>query len=77
MECVLQLKADTEAAAALIRGANERNTAEKLREEAAHEAEKEYLAAKGLNPYKVIYNFRVAPCRTGASSTVIAQYGQT
>ncbi|CBJ27963.1 conserved unknown protein [Ectocarpus siliculosus] len=53
VECVLQLKADTEAAAALIRGANERNAAEKLREEAAHEAEKEHLAAKGLNPYKV------------------------
>ncbi|CAB1100550.1 unnamed protein product [Ectocarpus sp. CCAP 1310/34] len=53
VECVLQLKADTEAAAALIRGANERNAAEKLREEAAHEAEKEILAAKGLNPYKV------------------------
>ncbi|CAN0059637.1 unnamed protein product, partial [Ectocarpus sp. 12 AP-2014] len=53
VECVLQLKADTEAAAALIRGSNEKNAAEKLRKEAAHEAEKEHLAAKGLNPYKV------------------------
>ncbi|CAM9167315.1 unnamed protein product, partial [Hapterophycus canaliculatus] len=53
VECVLQLKADTEAAAALIRGANERRVAEQLREEAEHEAEKGELAAKGHNPYKV------------------------
>lgn len=73
---MLQLKADTEAAAALIRGANERNAAAKLREEAAHEAEKEHLAAKGLNPYKVSSNLRVVPCRTGTSSTATAYYGQ-
>lgn len=52
VECVLQLKADTEAAAALIRGENERREAERQREEAEHEAEKDQLAAKGLNPYK-------------------------
>lgn len=52
MECILQLKADTEAAAALIRGANERRAADKLREEEEHEAEKDQLTAKGLNPYK-------------------------
>lgn len=49
---MLQLKADTEAAAALIRGENERRAAERLREEEEHEAEKDQLAAKGLNPYK-------------------------
>lgn len=49
---MLQLKADTESAAALIRGANERRAAEKLREEAEHEAEKAHLTTKGLNPYK-------------------------
>lgn len=53
VECVLQLKADTEAAAALIRGQNERRAAETARQETEHEAEKEQLAAKGLNPYKV------------------------
>lgn len=53
VECVLQLKADTEAAAALIRGENERRAAERLQEEAEHEAEKDQLTAKGLNPYKV------------------------
>lgn len=52
VECVLQLKADTESAAALIRGANERRAAERLREEAEHEAEKAHLTTKGLNPYK-------------------------
>lgn len=49
---MLQLKADTESAAALIRGANERRAAERLREEAEHEAEKDRLTNKGLNPYK-------------------------
>lgn len=53
VEAVLQLKADTEAAAAVIRGSNERRAAEKAREEVDHEAEKEQLTAKGLNPYKV------------------------
>lgn len=53
IECVLQLKADTEAAAALIRGKNEKREGKRIREEAKHEAEKEMLATKGLNPYKV------------------------
>ncbi|CAM9586857.1 unnamed protein product, partial [Sphacelaria rigidula] len=50
---ILQLKSDTEAAASLIRGSNERRSAERARKDAAHEAEREQLAAKGLNPYKV------------------------
>lgn len=49
---MLQLKADTESAAAFIRGANERRAADKFREEQEHEAEKDQLTAKGLNPYK-------------------------
>lgn len=53
VECVLQLKADTEAAAAVIRGKNEKRAGKRIREEARHEAEKETLATKGLNPYKV------------------------
>ncbi|CAM9207030.1 unnamed protein product, partial [Laminaria digitata] len=53
VECVLQLKADTEAAAALLRGKNEKRAGKRIREEARHEAEKEMLATKGLNPYKV------------------------
>lgn len=50
---VLQLKADTEAAAAAIRGENERRAVESARQEARQEREKGRLTAKGLNPYKV------------------------
>ena len=50
---MLQLKADTEAAAAIIRGKNEKRAGKRIREEAKHEAEKEKLATKGLNPYKL------------------------
>lgn len=60
VECVLQLKSDTEAAAALIRGQNERRVVEAARLEAEHEAEKEQLAAKGLNPYKVCIRYCIA-----------------
>lgn len=61
---MLQLKADTESAAALIRGANERRAAEKLREEAEHEAEKEHLTTKGLNPYKASNPSAIIPTGT-------------
>lgn len=64
VECVLQLKADTEAAAALIRGSNERRAADKVREEEEHEAEKDQLTAKGLNPYKARKARRACPPRT-------------
>lgn len=50
---MLQLKADTEVAAALIRGSNEKRNAQKLREERDHESAKEKLFTEGLNPYKV------------------------
>lgn len=53
VEAVLQLKADTEAAAAKIRGENKLRAAARTREEAEHEREKAKIAAKGLNPYKV------------------------
>lgn len=53
VEAVLQLKADTEAAAAFVRGRNERRAEARAKEDAEHEAEREQLAAKGLNPYQV------------------------
>lgn len=53
---MLQLKANTEAAAARIRSSNERRAREKAFKEAEHEREKEQLAARGLNPYEVCFS---------------------
>lgn len=52
VECILQLKADTEAAAVTIRGSNERRAELQRMKEEEHEAEKNELFTKGLNPYK-------------------------